>query len=338
MQNPYSPYLAGNIWPHTFGYSLRQSYLDKNNCLRHRPLFDLGSDPEKFIIYIGDNGYYIDDELIDAISPFVDEDAGDLLEKLLWPFVRHDIRSKLDIFENRGRVHISKVSAEEKKAIEREIHLFDRRRLHYLWYGSIDQSGLYKMPDKLCRKLLYKSRDEREQYFIKKEQALLAGEVKEYLYTIFNLQHYFQESYALFMPEVLSQEKLDRYFIDELCLLDKDLAFWQGMEPSSTLQPYLIRHLIMFFDYEFAHRQAQQDFAKRFMHDHRKFQFPKKEVDMDQISEIFHESAETLRSLSKKELTKLYRKKAKELHPDIGGEHEEFVRLTEVYEQLLKRK
>lgn len=338
MQKPYSPYLARNILPHTSGYSLRQSYRDENNFLWHRLLIELGNDPEKFIIYIDDNGFYISDELVDIISPFVGEDAGDLLEKLLWPFVRHDIRNKLEIFENRKKTHISKVSTEEKEAIKTEIHLFDRRRLHYLWYGSIDQSGLYKMPDKLCRKLLNKSRDEREQYFMEKEKVLFAGEVKEYLFTVFNLQHYFEELYALFMPEALSQEKLDSYFIDELCLLDDDLSFWQGMQASATLQPYFIRYLIMFFDYGFTQSQAEQDFIKQYMNNHRKFHFPKKKVDMDQVSEIFHESAETLQSLSKKELTKLYRKKAKELHPDIGGEHEEFVKLTEVYEQLLKRK
>ena len=331
-------YLARDILKRVPHYYVRQSYWADKNSICHRQLFDLGDDPEKFIIYIGDNGFYISDELVETIAPFVDEDAGDRLEKLLWPFVRHDIRSKLDIFENRGKPHISKVSPEEKEAIDQHIHLFDRRRLHYLWYGSINQSGLYKMPDKLCRKLLNTSRDEREQYFMKKEQALFADEVKEYLYTVFNLQHYFQESYALAMPQALNQEKLDSYFISELCLLDNDLSFWKGMKPAVVLQPYLIRYLIMFFDYGFAQNHAEQDFIRQFMHNHRKFQFPQKKVDMDQASEIFHEPPEILRSLSKKELTKLYRQKAKELHPDIGGEHEEFVRLTAVYEQLLKRK
>ncbi len=98
------------------------------------------------------------------------------------------------------------------------------------------------------------------------------------------------------MPEALNQEKLDSFFIDELCLLDGDGAFWQGVNPSAALQPYLIRYLIMFFDYGFGQSQAEQDFIKQFMHDHRQFNFPKKKVDIDQVSEIFHESAETLRS------------------------------------------
>jgi curved DNA-binding protein CbpA len=39
--------------------------------------------------------------------------------------------------------------------------------------------------------------------------------------------------------------------------------------------------------------------------------------------------------MSKKELTRLYRKKAKDLHPDTGGDHQTFVELSEAYEKLL---
>ncbi len=333
-----TPYLARDILTNSPSYYLRQSYRHANGDLCHKELFDLGNNPEQFIIYIEDNGFYLSDKLVDAISPFVDGDCEELLEKLLWPFVRQDIRNKLEPFTNRGKVQISRVNPAEKEAIKHEIHVFDRRRLHYLWYGSIDQSGLYKMPDKLCRKLLGKSRDEREQFFIEKEQALFVDEVKEYLFTIFNLQQHFTESFATAMPEALSPEKLDSHFIQELCALNDDVSFWQSMATPSSLQPYLIRLLIMFFDYGFAQSQAEADFIKRFMHQHRNFSFPKKKVDMNEASEIFQESTETLTALNKKELTKLYRRKAKELHPDIGGEHEQFVRLTKVYEELLRKK
>ncbi len=39
--------------------------------------------------------------------------------------------------------------------------------------------------------------------------------------------------------------------------------------------------------------------------------------------------------MSGRELTRLYRQRAKNLHPDTGGEHEVFIRLTAAYEQLL---
>jgi DnaJ-class molecular chaperone len=42
--------------------------------------------------------------------------------------------------------------------------------------------------------------------------------------------------------------------------------------------------------------------------------------------------------MNKNDLAKLYRQKAHEHHPDKGGDHDEFVRLTEAYEQLVRMK
>jgi hypothetical protein len=337
-----SLYLARDILGARLRYSLRQTYRDgTTGLLRHREIFDLGDSPQQFIIYLGDNGYCIDDRVTDAIEPYIAGDAAEMVDRLLWPFVRRDIRTKLEPFMNRGRQDkISPVSAAEQEAIDSELHLFDRRRLHYLWYGAIDQSGLYRMPAKLCRRLLGKSRDEKEQYFVASEQVFYADQVKEYLFTIFNLQQHFSESFARIMPQGLNQDRLDTFFVDELCRLNNDTIFWRGMEPANALQPYLIRYLIMFFDYDFSASQAINDYIKQFMNSHRQFRFPKKKSGMttDKASEIFGEPADKLTKLSKKELTKLYRKKAKELHPDTGGEHDEFVRLTEAFEQLLRQR
>ena len=195
------------------------------------------------------------------------------------------------------------------------------------------------MPDKLCRRLLGKSRDEKEQYFIASEQVFYADQVKEYLFTIFNLQQHFKESYARIMPQALNQDQLDTFFVDEICRLNNDPVFWQGMEPADGLQPYLIRYLIIFFDYDFSASQAINDYIRQFMDSHRQFRFPKKKdsLSKEKLSEIFGQPSDKLSTMSKKELTKLYRKKAKELHPDKGGKPEEFVRLTEAFEQLLRR-
>lgn len=337
-----SLYLARDIMGGRLRYSLRQTYRDvKTDLLLHREIFDLGGSPQQFIIYLGDNGYCIDDRVTDTIEPYIAGDAAEMVEELLWPFVRLDIRTKLEPFRNRGSYkRLSPVTAEEKEAIDHEIHMFDRRRLHYLFYGAVDQSGLYRMPDKLCRKLLGKSRDEKEQYFIASEQIFYADQVKEYLFTIFNLQQHFHESFARIMPQALNQDQLDTFFVDELCRLSRDKTFWQGMEPAKGLSPYLIRYLIMFFDYDFNAGQAINDYIRQFMDSHRQFRFPKKKSSMttDKASEIFGEPADKLTKLSKKELTKLYRQKAKELHPDTGGEHEEFVRLTEAFEQLRRQR
>jgi len=42
--------------------------------------------------------------------------------------------------------------------------------------------------------------------------------------------------------------------------------------------------------------------------------------------------------MSRKDFARLYRLKAMELHPDKGGDHDEFVKLTEAYHALLKTK
>jgi DnaJ-class molecular chaperone len=42
--------------------------------------------------------------------------------------------------------------------------------------------------------------------------------------------------------------------------------------------------------------------------------------------------------MSRRELCRLYRKRAQEHHPDKGGDSKKFIRLTEAYQSLLKRK
>jgi DnaJ-class molecular chaperone len=50
---------------------------------------------------------------------------------------------------------------------------------------------------------------------------------------------------------------------------------------------------------------------------------------------IFGLNGEQLASMRKKDLTRMYRQKAHELHPDKGGDTEQFIRLTLAYEELL---
>jgi hypothetical protein len=337
-----SLYLARTVLGGRPRYSVRQSYPDATgNFLRHREIFDLGHDPGEFLVYPSDHTFYVRDDLVEAAAALVAGDAAQLLEEILWPFVRKEVRDKLAPFRDRDRSRtITRVTAAEQEAIDRELHLFDRRRLHYLWYGAPDQSGLFRMPAKLCRRLLGKSRDEKEQFFITREMALYADEVKQYLFTVFNLQHHFTESFARILPQALDQESLDTFFIEELCRLSRDDAFWQGMEPADGLQPYLTRYLILFFDYDFREADAVNDFIRQFMDSHRQFRFPQRKsaMSMEQASGIFDEPAERLAKLSKKELTRLFRKKAKELHPDTGGDQEKFVRLREAFEELRRRR
>ena len=59
---------------------------------------------------------------------------------------------------------------------------------------------------------------------------------------------------------------------------------------------------------------------------------------MKKASTAFGETQEVLKKMSRKEFARLYRLKAMELHPDKGGDHDEFVKLTEAYHALLKTK
>ncbi|MFZ5765009.1 MAG: J domain-containing protein [Thermodesulfobacteriota bacterium] len=323
-------------------FVVRQTCRDEaSGLLFHRDIAPLGNDPQLFIHYQENGGYTIDDRLIATIGETAGADAEELVADLLWPFVRLDVRTRLESFRHRGRGKATTpVTPAEQEAIAREMHDFDRRRLHYLWYGAIDQSRLHRMPNRLCRRLLNRCRDEKEQFFITMEQNFFADEIKRYLYAVFDLQRHFSESYARIMPEGLNEERLDACFVETICRLNRDPNLWQGLAETAGLQPYLIRYLILFFDYDFAAGQAIDDYIRQFINSHRTFRFPQKKGTMsrDEASAVFGETREKLDGMSKRELTRLYRHKAKQLHPDTGGGHDEFVRLTAAFEELLRRR
>jgi hypothetical protein len=58
-------------------------------------------------------------------------------------------------------------------------------------------------------------------------------------------------------------------------------------------------------------------------------------MSRQQAAALFGLAGDQLASLSRRELTRLYRRKAHELHPDKGGDTDRFVRLTAAYEELL---
>ncbi|MBC8316861.1 MAG: hypothetical protein H8E41_03080 [Desulfobulbaceae bacterium] len=341
MKHPQSLYLARTILSSPYRYSLRVSFWDENeHSYRFREIANLSEDPGIHIIYPNEHCFYVNESLNDLVTEKCGHDFSNELEKLLWPFVTASVKRKMEPFFNRGQgVHSTPVSKEEKKAIGRDIHIFDKRRLYFLRYGSVDQSRLASMSPRLCRKLLGKSRDEIEQFFIAQEQNLYEQEVKLYLFAAFNLQQHFSESYARSMPNALNEELVDDFFLEAICRLDDDKIFWKGMTAGNSLSPYLARYVIYFFDLSFAHTDPAREYARQFRNSHRQFRWPeKKSMGEDEISKIFGETADTLRQMNTKDLTSLWRRKAKELHPDIGGEHEEFVRLTAAYKELRRSK
>ena len=334
-------YLAAISRAGTTRYEVRQSYLhgtDFNH--QYRTIFDLGSNPRRYIVRISDDICYFAPELEDAIGSKTDEDPTSLLEELLWDFLPAEEQHRLEIFGHRSRAKISPLSIQDRAAIEKQVHLFDRRRLYYLRYGAVDQSRIFRLNPKLYRPLLGQSRDEREYYFIELEKVLNLNEMKTYVFAIFDLQRHFSETYSSTMPEALNQIDISEHFLNDLCNLNEDVHFWSGNAMTDALHEHLIRYLIMFFDHGYGRRSLFDDFIKEFMGRHRAFQWPEKkpQVSTAEAASAFNTEWKSLQKMNKKELTRLYRTRAKELHPDSGGDHDQFVRLSTAYASLLVRK
>lgn len=321
-------------------FVIRCSVLHQDgNHYTPRDVFVLGDDPTLFIEPVGERAVFFDDRLVTVVERESGVDSSLLLENLLWDFLPHSYREMVKNLRGRTQFKLSPLSQEEKEEVRRGVHLFDRRRLYYIRYGAVDQSRIYSLNDKLYRPLLFTSRDEKERYIRGLERSLSATEMKKYLFAIFNLHLFFTESFAPFMPEALDGEKMDLAFIEAVCRLNEDPAFWEDGENPGVLREDLQMYVIRFFDSEFASRSFARDFYAKFRAKHRKFRWPEKKptVSDEEASEIFGMDSVKLKQLSKIELLRIFRKTAKIHHPDRGGDSEVFIKLLEAYEQL-KRK
>jgi hypothetical protein len=345
LQNPGEPepllYLARTVLSSPLQYCLRLSFWNSKDQQFHTSrLLNLGTDPADFLHYPNDTCFHLDPDLVFQIEKLCGRDMEPELEELLWPFVEPSVKRKMEHFFSRGKSPGRKTKAKVKllSCDGQEVHSFDKRRLHFLRFGSTDQGEVFSMPPSLEVKLLNRSRDELEQHFLEAEAKLREFELKSYLYAALNLQSHFSEVYARSIPQALPPEKIDQAFLDELCALNENQLFWQDRSDYTLLPSYLIRYLILFFDSSFPRRSRAADEAQEFMNDHRQFKWPDKKetVSEDEIAKLFGKETETLRKANKKELTRLYRNKAKSLHPDKGGNQEEFIRLTTAYEELLR--
>jgi hypothetical protein len=321
-------------------YYIRESYLDGDIFLS-RDLIDLGTDPAEYIIYPGGNAFYIDAAVEDHLDKLGVTPHGTDLEDMFWQFLDPDIQHALQHFRHREkRVQKENKSSQQLKNIEIPVHIFDKRRLHYLKFGRMEQGYLWLIPRKLFDILRNKSRDELEQQFLDMEQQLNPREYKAYAYVIFNIHQFFTESFAKKRPQELKQRDVDEYIVEEMCKLNQDQTFWAGMPTTTSLHEYLIRYLLMYFDYDFAPRSWVEDYLRNFINSRRAYQSPLKRdsVILKEASSIFGESGAVLKKMSRQELVSLFRRKAQELHPDKGGDQEKFVALTQAYHGLLKMK
>lgn len=321
--------------PRQHQYVLRESYRS-GDILYSRELAELGRDPGRFIVYSGESSFHIDENFLRRLGEQgVTVPYGEL-EELLFPFIDPYIKNRLQPFRNRHKYRNWQRADEAllHRALT-ETHAVDRRRIHFLRMGrtsaeTIDNaSALYTI-------LLDKSRDEIEQMMLEREQALPPREHQSYLFTVFDLQRFFQESYARSIPQALNRERLDALFVEEICRLAADRTFWQGFVQTGGLPYSLVRYLIMYFD------AAPEEPAtwSRFARSGRSRRFHSSSPQAERVSRaeaftIFGLNGEQLASMRKKDLTRMYRQKAHELHPDKGGDTEQFIRLTLAYEELL---
>jgi hypothetical protein len=204
----------------------------------------------------------------------------------------------------------------------------------------MEQGYLWLVPQKLFNVLRNKSRDEIEQLFLDMESQLNPREYKAYTYVIFDINRFFKESFAKNRPQFLKQSDVDDHFIEEICSLNRDLNFWAGMQNANRLHEYLVRYVLMYFDYDFAPRSWAEDYIRNFINSRRDYKSPfgAGSVTWDEAGAIFGKAQDELKKMSRQELSRIFRRRALELHPDQGGDPEKFVKLTKAYDMLLRTK
>ena len=320
-------------------YFIRETYAQQNRFLS-RNLFDLGTDPGRFIVYPGGNSFYIHESVEERLHALNVYPKDDELEDIFWRFLDPGVRRALEVFRNRQKSLKQRKTQKVNKSVPKNFHIFDRRRILYLRCGRANQRNIACVPHKLFRILAEKSRDEIEQNFMEMEQILNAREYKTYTYVIFNLQDFFTQWFARKAPKMLDQKAVDEHFLKEICRLNSDQNFWNGMETGEKLHEYLVRYVVMFFDYDYAPKSFIEEYIREFINNHRDYRppFQFRKADLDAAGALFKTTPEALKQMSRKDLVRLYRKRSQALHPDKGGDHDAFIRLTRMYQHLLRTK
>ena len=316
-------------------YILRES-VRQDEQMVSRDIFDLGPCPGAWIDYPGGNAWYLNPDLESRISTLADTFDSAQLEDLFWPFIRPAIRKATQTFRHRGFKQYKPMTRSQKEAVARQVHAFDKRRAHFLKFGTMDQGPMMNMPTVLFRQMHNKSRDEIEQHFMDQERRLRAKELKSYVYTVLDLHRFFQGFMAKQMPQALDQDKVETFFIQEVCLLNKELFGMTG-----RLHEYLIRYAVMFFDHTYGDSVLLDDMVKDFQFRQRsRWNKPPSatpQIKLSKAFKLFNLTTKTLESMDKKDLTREFRRLARQHHPDRGGSHDTFVELNNAYQALLEK-
>lgn len=320
-------------------YVIRESYRD-GDYYHSRDLLDLGPDPARYIVYPGGNSFFIDSAVEDHLSERGATADGAELETMFWPFLKPEIRRALECFRHRELSVKARRKGYPAELEKQDYHMFDRRRLHFLKFGQVNQRHLNRLPAKLLQTLFRKSRDEIEQAVYRMEHRLRLRELKLYVFVIFDLQRHFSEHFARENPEFLDQDRVDAYFIESICRLNADNKFWSGMPPGLWLHPFLQRYLLMYFDFDYPARSFEQEYLRQFINGHRRHRLqPRRfKIDLKEAAAVFERTDDEINQMTRRDLVSHFRRLAQRLHPDKGGDHKKFVRLTEAYHRLLATK
>jgi hypothetical protein len=203
----------------------------------------------------------------------------------------------------------------------------------------MDQGFIGRVPAKIFRPVRDRSRDEIEQYFLHSERILKPHERKAYVYVIFDLQRFFSELCAKTMPQGLNQKAVDDYFVKELCRLNTDSVFWAGMPMRDHLQDYLVRYLLMYFDMDYGRSHFLENLINQFRNAHRRHRWPNPaRMPLEEAGRVFGLGADELKRLTRRQVTRLFRRRALKCHPDQGGKPTEFIKLSEAYKSIMDAK
>ncbi|ROQ89546.1 J domain-containing protein [Desulfosoma caldarium] len=322
-------------------YVLRESFWN-GSCFAARDIVDLGGDPARHIVYVGGNGFYFSEAVEEAFARMGLKRNTEDLEQAFLLYLDPHIRRVIENF-TMGRVGRSPSwNAEEAAHHQRFLHPFDKRRLHFLRCGRTDMGNLEGRTWKFLNVLCDKSRDEIEHVIEGMEKVLRPHEWRNYLFTALDLQKYFPNRCMKNHPAALDPEAVDAYFLKEICRLNQDALFFVGVEDHNPqiLHAFLVKYVIMYFDHAFSPGSVWGRVFEDFVR-YRSFSFrpaARQGLTEEEACACLGLQPKEYRAMSAQALARHYRKKAKKHHPDAGGDHETFIRLSQAYECLMRCK
>ena len=337
-------YLKRQIIRGDHHYTIRES-CRSDGYWKHRVLLDLGPDPGAYIEYPGGNSFYIRESLEEELRQQGVEYSANELEALFIPFLDPHIRRIIERFRTRGSRPWKHCPPEELLNRHRALHAFDKRRLHYLRFGRVHIGDLDVKPWKFINVLLNKSRDEIETLLEEMEWELPPYEVRRYLYTALGLESHFTHLPTRYQPEALDPFKVEEFFLEDLCRLNRDEHFFTGVDDHNpaVLHPYLRKYVILYFDHTFDPRIIWDEYVADFVWRHRFSRSPG--TSSGGMSDSEKEACSRLgisfadfKKMDREELIRVYRRLAMRAHPDRGGDKEAFIHVKAAYECLILRK